>query len=101
MLLNRNSAGVSQAAIARPAIAPAIASTALSANSCRTMTAGEAPIACLTANSRERSVDRTSNRFATLAQAINSTNNDPAHQKQQRLSRVGEVLAWRAGATGT
>ena len=42
-----------------------------------------APSETRTEISRERCADRASSRFATLAQAISSTNADGAHQRQK------------------
>ena len=61
-------------AIARPTAAPQSESRTLSVMSCRTRRPRPAPSAVRTAISLSRAVARTSRRFATLAQAMSSTN---------------------------
>ena len=75
--------GVSQhgeRAVRRPRRASA--STRLSARSCRTSRACEAPTARRIAISRVRAVERTSSRLATFAQPISSTNTEPPSSSQ-------------------
>ena len=83
MPLSRTSSGVSHAAIARPASAPSQRRAPGSRRSAAARRGAiDAPIACRTANSRDRSAERTSSRFATFAQPISSTKIDPPSRNQ-------------------
>ncbi len=89
--LSDSSAGTPQSARRMPSAPPASARRTLSARSCRTRSAGEAPSATRTAISRARDAARASCRLATLAQAMSSTS--PTAPRSTNIARrmPGEV----------
>ena len=89
---------IPQIASTRPAIAPTTASRTLSVSSCRITCARPAPSAVLTAISRWRPEARARSVFATLAQAISSTNVTIAMSASSVL-RIPETTLSSSGRT--
>ena len=84
-------ARMAAAAKASPAAHPARPSTRLSVRSWRTIRPRPAPSAARTAISRDRAAPRASSRFATLTQAISSTQSDRPLEHDQPLAEAAHA----------
>ncbi len=85
-----------QYASSRPSTPPASASSRLSVSSWRTSRSRLAPSAVRTAISFERAAARASNRLATLAQAMSSTN-PTAPSSTSSAGRTSPTARWASG----
>ncbi len=84
-----------------PAMPPRTAITRPSTTICQISCAALAPSADRTASSRCLAVDRTSSRFATLRQAINSTRpGDDERERSHQGNRLGDRLQWQRPGIG-
>ena len=88
--LSASSASPAHIASRHPAVPPSATTHALSDSIKRTSRRSSAPIARRSENSRRRDSVRASNRLATLAHAITSTNADRAEQQRDRRPDLPE-----------
>jgi hypothetical protein len=95
---NRTRIATSPRASGSPVTAPMSASATLSVASCRTIRSRVAPRAVRSATSRARAAPRASNRFATFAQAMSSTNATAADPITSS-GRTSLAISSRSGMT--